>query len=236
VNRPLLVLASTSPRRRELLALGGWMFHVRPADVDETPRPGEAPGTYVVRLARNKARACASTTLGMAADPSRAGTLVVAADTCVALDGDLLGKPDGMAEAGNMLRRLRGRVHQVYTGVAVLRPADGLLVSELCTTQVPMRDYRDEEIEAYVASGDPLDKAGAYAIQHAAFHPVESLAGCYASVMGLPLCHLTRALRKLDISTTTDIAAACQAALKYECPVFSGILRDRKRANRKGTE
>jgi predicted house-cleaning NTP pyrophosphatase (Maf/HAM1 superfamily) len=87
-----------------------------------------------------------------------------------------------------------------------------------------MRPYRDDEIEAYVASGDPLDKAGAYAIQHTGFHPVEALAGCYASVMGLPLCHLTRLLRRLDASPKTDIAAECQAHLQYGCPVYASIL------------
>ena len=94
-----------------------------------------------------------------------------------------------------MLRRLRSRTHQVYTGIAVMPLSDGNLLTDLCVTDVPMRAYSDEEIDAYVATGDPLDKAGAYAIQHPDFHPVESMSGCYASVMGLPLCHLTRTLR-----------------------------------------
>jgi predicted house-cleaning NTP pyrophosphatase (Maf/HAM1 superfamily) len=88
-----------------------------------------------------------------------------------------------------------------------------------------MRDYRDDEIEAYVATGDPLDKAGAYAIQNAGFHPVEAMRGCYASVMGLPLCHLARSLHKLDIAPRTDIAAECQSALGYACPISSAVLR-----------
>jgi MAF protein len=212
----LLVLASNSPRRRELLALGGWMFHVRPAEVDETPHRREAPGPYVLRLAESKARACAAA--------ARDDVIVVAADTTVAVDRDLLGKPRDMAEATEMLRRLRGRTHQVHTGIGVLRVADGAFLSDLCTTDVPMRPYSDEEIETYVASGDPLDKAGGYAIQHAGFHPVEALAGCYASVMGLPLCHLTRLLRKLGVPPKTDIAAECQSALQYGCPVYESIL------------
>jgi MAF protein len=212
----LLVLASNSPRRRELLALGGWMFHVRPAEVDETPHRREAPGPYVLRLAESKARACAVA--------AREDGIVVAADTTVAVDRDLLGKPRDMAEATEMLRRLRGRTHQVYTGIGVLRVADGAFLSDLCSTDVPMRPYSDEEIEAYVASGDPLDKAGGYAIQHAGFHPVEALAGCYASVMGLPLCHLTRLLRQLGVQPKTDIAAECQSALQYGCPVYESIL------------
>ncbi len=217
MSKPSLVLASNSPRRRELLALGGWSFDVRPADVDERRLPGEAPASYVLRLAEAKARACA--------DSARTGSILVGADTAVVDRDDILGKPVDKAEAVEMLRRLSGRTHQVYTGIAILRLADGKLVTDLCITDVPMRAYREDEIETYVASGDPLDKAGAYAIQHAGFHPVERLAGCYASVMGLPLCHLTRSLRKLDIAPSTDISAECQSALKYDCPVTAAILR-----------
>ena len=129
-----------------------------------------------------------------------------------------------MAEAVEMLKNLRGRSHQVYTGIAILRLSDGTLVTDLCITDVPMRVYRDDEIEVYVATGDPLDKAGAYAIQNARFHPVEAMQGCYASVMGLPLCHLARSLHKLDIASLTDIASACQSALGYACPISSAVL------------
>jgi MAF protein len=217
VNRPLLVLASNSPRRRELLALGGWMFHTRPAEVDESQRAGEAPGTYVLRLAESKARACA--------ESAQADISILAADTAV-IDGKaILGKPKDIAEAEQMLRGLGGHSHQVYTGIAVLRLSDGTLVTDLCITDVPMRAYRDDEIDAYVATGDPLDKAGAYAIQNAGFHPVEAMSGCYASVMGLPLCHLTRSLHKLDIAPRTNISAACQSALMYACPISSAVLR-----------
>jgi predicted house-cleaning NTP pyrophosphatase (Maf/HAM1 superfamily) len=106
----------------------------------------------------------------------------------------------------------------------VVDTATSNLVTDLCVTDVPMRAYSEEEIQAYVLTGDPLDKAGAYAIQHAGFRPVESLAGCYASVMGLPLCHLTRSLRRLNILPKTGLAAECQAALQYECPIFSRVL------------
>jgi septum formation protein len=212
-----LVLASTSPRRRELLRLGGWMFETRPADVDESQQPGEAPRDYVLRLAESKARAGAAS--------ARTGEVLLAADTAVVNGETVLGKPKKPAEAGAMLRTLRGHSHLVMTGLAVLRPADGHLVTDLCVTDVPMRAYHDDEVEAYVASGDPLDKAGAYAIQHPAFHPVDSLGGCYASVMGLPLCHLTRSLRKIGISPNTDIAEECQSALAYTCPIFSAVLR-----------
>jgi septum formation protein len=220
VSKPLLVLASNSPRRSDLLALGGWMFHVRPANVDESRLPGEAPGAYVLRLAEEKARACAAS--------AHSDLIVLAADTIVVEGDDLLGKPKDASEAVAMLRRLRGHKHQVQTGIAVLRLSDGKLVTDLCVTDVPMRSYTDEEIQSYVATGDPLDKAGAYAIQHAGFHPVEGLGGCYASVMGLPLCHLTRSLRKLDIFPRTNIALACQSALYYACPISAAVLRGEK--------
>jgi MAF protein len=214
---PTLVLASNSPRRRELLALGGWEFVVRPADVDESRRAGEAPADYVVRLARSKALACAAR--------SNEGEIVLAADTTVAVDGDLLGKPAEAAEAVGMLERLRGRTHQVYTGLAALRRADGKLITDLCVSDVPMRAYSHEEIEAYVASGDPLDKAGAYAIQHPGFHPVEGFSGCRASVMGLPLCHLVRTLGRLHLRPRADVPAECQASLNYSCPISAAVLR-----------
>jgi predicted house-cleaning NTP pyrophosphatase (Maf/HAM1 superfamily) len=127
-------------------------------------------------------------------------------------------------EAFAMLTRLRGRTHQVYTGVALLRLSDGLLLKELSVTDVPMRAYSDEEIDAYVQTGDPLDKAGAYAIQHPRFHPVADMSGCYASVMGLPMCHVVRMLRKLDIPPHADVPVKCQTLLEYHCPVSRAIL------------
>ncbi len=217
MGNPSLVLASNSPRRRELLALGGWTFSTRPAEVDESQLPGEGAGAYVLRLAVSKARTIALTT-------PREG-IILAADTAVVDGGTILGKPGNTAEAVEMLRRLRNRTHQVYTGLAVLRMSDGNLGMDLCVTQVPMRNYNEDEIKAYVASGDPLDKAGAYGIQHPQFHPVEGISGCCASVMGLPLCHLTRTLRAIDITPLTDISAACQSWLKYACPISAAVLR-----------
>ena len=210
-----LILASNSPRRKQLLALGGWSFTLAPAEVDERPLPDEAAADYVLRLAQEKARAAAQ---------SGADGLVLAADTTVVDEGAILGKPADAAEARSMLRQLRGRTHQVYTALAVLRSTDGRLLTDRCVTDVPMRRYSDAEMEAYVGSGDPLDKAGAYAIQHAGFHPVEKLAGCYANVVGLPLCHLARTLRKLDVRPAADIPSACQAALGYRCPVYARVL------------
>ncbi|MDX1601368.1 MAG: Maf family protein [Anaerolineales bacterium] len=208
-------LASGSPRRRRLLSLAGWLFHVQPADVDETPRAGEAPLEYVLRMAETKARA--------AAESHRPNALILAADTTVA-DGDaILGKPGDPAEAIAVLQRLRGRAHQVHTAIAVIRA--GALHSDVCTTTVPMRAYSDEEIFQYVKSGDPFDKAGGYAIQHDGFQPVASMQGCYANVMGLPLCHLVRTLRKLGIDAPNDVPQACQEHLEYQCPVFEQILQ-----------
>jgi septum formation protein len=212
----MIILASNSPRRKELLTLSGLPFRAWAAEIDERPLQGETPWTYVLRLAEDKARTVATQV--------PADSLVIAADTTVADGLDILGKPVDARQAVEMLTRLRGHLHQVCTAVAILRPADGALLLDSCTTNVPMRDYSQTEITAYVATGDPLDKAGAYAIQHDGFHPVEYLNGCYANVVGLPLCHLVRLLRQLNIAPPADVPAACQEALRYECPVFKVIL------------
>lgn len=216
-ERPTLVLASNSPRRKDLLALTNLPFEVIVSDADESLLAGESPREYVRRLAVAKAHAASA----------RAGAsqVVLAADTTVVDADAILGKPANPSEAKRMLRQLRGRVHQVHTGIAVLRVLDGNLLSDVCVTDVPMRDYSDAEIEAYVATGDPLDKAGAYAIQHAGFQPVASMSGCYASVMGLPLCHVTRLLAQMDAAPRADVPSNCQLFLKYDCPVFTEILR-----------
>ncbi len=225
----MLILASNSPRRKELLSLGGWAFKVAVSSVDEDTRAGEAPETYVARLAESKAYA--------ALPFAREQDVILAADTTVVDGADILGKPADGAQAVEMLLRLRGRTHQVYTGIAALRVRDGRLVSEVVCTDVPMRAYSLEEMHAYVATGDPLDKAGAYAIQHPQFQPVESMYGCFASVMGLPLCHLTRVLTTLDLPPQADVPAACQAHLEYDCPIFRSILSGEKTGfsgNRRG--
>jgi len=214
-EKPFLILASNSPRRRQLLTLAGWKFSVLPADVDESQFPhGESPTEYVLRLAETKA-------LAIQAD---ADQVILAADTTVVDGMDILGKPKDSADAIAMLKRLRGHTHQVYTGVALLRLSDGLLLKDLCVTDVPMRDYSDEEILAYVQTGDPLDKAGAYAIQHPQFHPVADISGCSASVMGLPVCHVILLMRKMDIQPNADFFAGCETLLEYRCPVSNKIL------------
>jgi len=215
-SHPLLVLASNSPRRRQLLALADWMFTIIIADVDESVRANESPADYVLRLAETKAHTAASR-----AHPDQ---IILAADTTVVDGNDILGKPKDNAEAFAMLTRLRGHAHQVYTGLALLRLSDGRLLKELSVTDVPMREYSDDEINAYVQTGDPLDKAGAYAIQHSKFHPVASMSGCFASVMGLPMCHVVRMMRSMDSPPHNDVPVKCQTLLEYQCPVSRAIL------------
>ena len=182
--------------------------------------PSEDPLTYVLRLAESKARAAAAQF-----DPEAiAAAIFLAADTTVADGGRILGKPQDAAEAERMLRSLRGRTHQVFTGLAVYHPASGALLTDGCLTEVPLRAYSDEEMLAYIASGDPLDKAGAYAIQHAGFKPVLHISGCYANVMGLPLCHLVRLLATLGFALQAGVAQACQSSLDYSCPIYVQVL------------
>lgn len=213
-DKPRLILASNSPRRRQLLALTGLSFVVSAADVDESQFANEKPTEYVLRLAETKARAV----------EAEQDQIVLASDTTVVDGSDILGKPADAAEATAMLRRLRAHTHQVYTGIALLRKSDGLLLKDLCITDVPMREYSDDEIRAYVATGDPLDKAGAYAIQHPEFHPVALMDGCFASVMGLPVCHVILQLRKMDMHPNTNFFASCETVLEYRCPVSHAIL------------
>lgn len=209
-----LILASNSPRRKDLFSLFGWPFEIIPADIDEKRQSGEAPVAYVRRLACEKAHEVAKHTHG----------LVIAADTIVVDGEELLGKPVDEKDAARMLRQLCGRTHQVYTGIALLETRTGQFYEDMCRTNVSMRNYSDEEIRSYIASGDPMDKAGAYAIQHAGFHPVENLTGCYASVMGLPLCHLAVGLQAFGLKIPKELPARCQALLGRHCPDFSDIL------------
>jgi len=195
---PRLVLASQSPRRRALLTALGVTFTVDAADVDETPLPGEPPDALACRLCRAKAAAVAA---------RHPGATVLAADTMVATDGMLLGKPADAFEATAMLRMLRGRTHQVYTAVCVAHA--GALASQLSISDVTMRPYSDAEIAAYVATGDPLDKAGAYAIQHLLFAPVAGWGGCYASIMGLPLGVAAAMLADAGIRVPANVANIC---------------------------
>lgn len=205
-----LILASGSPRRRELISLLGVPFIIRAANADERQVDGESPAEMVVRLSQVKARSIGD---------ARCDELVIAADTVVALDGKVLGKPVDRDDAVRMLRLLRGRLHNVYSGISAWHPAGGRMVSELANSAVWMRDYGDDEIARYVDSGDPMDKAGAYAIQHPVFDPVARIDGCWLSVMGFPLCHLGRALAQFGVGTKPDAPGVCRAFSQRDCTV-----------------
>jgi septum formation protein len=173
-----LVLASSSPRRAEILRAVGWSFETSPADVDESLLKGEAPEDYVRRLAREKAGAAAS---------ARLFGLVLGADTTVVVEGEILGKPRDEAEARRMLRRLSGRWHEVLTGVALVRAETGRALVGMERTRVRFAEMSNDEIEWHVRTGDLLDKAGAYAIQGRAALFIEAIEGDYWNVVGLPV-------------------------------------------------
>jgi len=206
-----IILASASPRRRELFSLLNLPFVVHSVDVDETPRRGEAPEVLVARLSATKAAAVVQQ------ETTPRDTLVVAADTVVVVRGAILGKPQTAGEAVEMLRQLRGRRHRVHSGVAVVETSTRRAVIHLKTTSVWMRPYSEDEIERYVASGDPLDKAGAYAIQHAAFQPVSHIEGCYAGVVGLPLSALMEGLAHFGVVPPIRLSAVCRAWSGHAC-------------------
>jgi len=191
----ILILASKSPRRRDLLSGLGLAFTIDVPAVDETPRQDELPNDMVSRLSRVKA-------LTVAARHPHA--LVLAADTVVVLDGTLLGKPANAGQAIAMLRNLRGRTHQVYTAVSLAHY--GEITTKLSVSNVTMRSYTDDEILAYVSSGDPLDKAGAYAIQHPGFAPVARWDGCYSGIVGLPLGVVAALLTDAGVEIPVEVS------------------------------
>jgi len=176
----VIVLASASPRRKELLAQAGFTFEVMPSTVDEVRRPEESPIAFVTRLSREKAEDVA----GRLAPEVRDNTIVIGADTIVVCD-EVLGKPANPEDARRMLRLLSGRTHQVITGVTVMR--DDVIETAAEVTMVMMNTVSDAEIDKYVATGEPMDKAGAYAIQGYAGRWVPRIQGCYFNVVGLPL-------------------------------------------------
>jgi len=210
-----LILASGSPRRRQLLSLLGLPFVIKATGVEESPLVGEPPTEMVLRISQAKA---------FAVNGVRPDELVIAADTTVAVDGQALGKPADPDDAVRMLRLLRGRPHTVYSAVSVWHPASRRMRCGLAGSRVWMRDYRDDEIVAYVNSGDPLDKAGAYAIQHPQFDPVARVEGCWLTVVGFPLCHLRRALAGFEVVVPAHVPKACQAFSQRECSLFPVIL------------
>ncbi|HEX4001958.1 MAG TPA: Maf family protein [Candidatus Acidoferrales bacterium] len=185
-----LILASASPRRAEILRNAGIPFETQITLLDESILPGELPGDYVRRLASEKARAAAQ------ARSDRNDDLFIGADTTVVMANEILGKPDSDGNARRMLRLLSGSTHEVHTGLAVLSPGDKIerVVEEI--TRVSFAPISDDEIAAYIATGEPFDKAGGYGIQGVAGRYVTRIEGCYFNVMGLPLARLWSLLRE----------------------------------------
>src|SRR5690348_8823421 len=207
----MLVLASASPRRRDLLTQAGYTFQVIPAEVCEDVRPGEEPIPYVLRLAREKAEAVAQSPelLALAAGAADAAVVLGADTTVVAPTGEILGKPENDADAARMLRMLSGATHQVITGLAIV--AAGALEFAAEITHVTFSSLSDETIARYIASGEPHGKAGAYAIQGRAARWIPRIHGCYFNVVGLPLA---LAASMIDAAQRRrGIEAAAQSAL-----------------------
>jgi septum formation protein len=197
-NFNMLILASQSPRRRELLTQAGYSFEVRPAHIPEEPLAGENPIAYVTRLAREKAEAVFREVTADARLNAESEILaVLGADTTVTLDDTILGKPEDAADAARMLKMLSGRTHRVMTGVA-LATAEGVEVAAEVTA-VRFLTLSEEEIAGYVATGEPMDKAGAYAIQGYAARWIPRIEGCYFNVVGLPLALVSRLLESRNL-------------------------------------
>ena len=194
-----MILASQSPRRRELLGQMGFSFTVRPAKGEEPPHPELTPAQLVEELARQKA-------LEVSAE-AEADDVVVAADTVVAIDGKVLGKPHDKVHAAQMLSALSGREHTVYTGVAVKRGETLLVEHE--ATQVRFRPLTEREIDLYIQTGEPMDKAGSYGIQGYGALLVEGIRGDYFNVVGLPICRLGRMLAQVGEDALAQCAQKC---------------------------
>ena len=184
-----LILASASPRRAEVLRDAGYHFTVLSSAIDETPYPDESPQDLVLRLAQTKADLAAARAVGPA--------ILIAADTEVVLDGHIFGKPNSSDDARSMLEKLSGRLHTVLTGVALIRLPDVERRSFVESTVVHFAPLSDEEISRYLATGEPHDKAGAYAIQGYAARYIPRIEGCYFNVVGLPVARLQHALSEL---------------------------------------
>jgi len=194
VSLPPIVLASQSPRRAEILRQAGIPFSVRPASVDETPRDGERPLDYVARLAEEKA----------AAVPAASDEIVLGADTTVVIDGKMLGKPADEADARRMLASLAGRRHEVMTGICLKCGEER--VRDTAVTEVWFGPMSEDDIAEYAASGEPLDKAGAYAIQGLASKYVDKIHGCYFNVVGLPIAMVFTHLRYFTNNTELPLS------------------------------
>lgn len=212
-----IILASESPRRQQMLS---WIlpeFESLPAEIDESPLIGELPVPYCQRMALGKA-------LHFAESLSEGG-FVLGSDTTVYINHQILGKPRDEDHAEEMLKLLNGREHLVCTAAALAYRKSGKIsiLQSVCETVVRFRTMSRDEILDYIASGDPMGKAGAYAIQNHEFHPVESIRGCYASVMGLPLCHVGVMFHTFGYDTFPQIRSACQAGTKVPCSYVPAV-------------
>ena len=223
VSASALILASASPRRRDLVRLLGRRCRVAAADIDETPGHVESPDRLTERLASSKA-------LTVAQHAQGGDGLVLAADTVVVLDETILNKPADHHEALLMLTGLRGRDHRVLTGVA-LTVRGQLAWTSVVETTVWMRSYTLQEMARYVASGLPLDKAGGYGIQDGKFKPVERIDGCYSNVVGLPLCEVGQALATVDplLGTDQPVIAVRRGTVPGSCGALCQRAREKSR-------
>jgi septum formation protein len=203
-----LILASASPRRRELLTQAGYRFEVQPSSILESRKPGEDAIRYTTRLAREKAEEVFARSQTFPAP-----LMVLGADTVVVCDGEVMGKPADAADAARMLLLLSGRTHQVVTGVAIVWAAGSAEVAAEMT-QVTMRSLSPQEVEAYVAGGEPMDKAGAYAIQGYAGRWIPRIHGCYFNVVGLPLALVTSLLEGAELRMLNQAATAKDLSLR----------------------
>ena len=218
------ILASKSPRRKTLLRNLIDPFIVVNSEVEEQEVPGEKPAELVIRLAKEKALQG-----GASLSPnSLKKALVIGADTIVIDGEEVLGKPVDEADAARILQQLKGKTHQVLSGIALYDLSSGEIRTRLICTEVEMREYTEDEIQEYIASGDPLDKAGAYGIQNRDFNPAPQFYGCFANVMGLPLCHLALLMKEMGIDADLQVAERCQESIEYQCPVYNDILAGMK--------
>lgn len=219
-----MILASGSPRRRHLIkAIDMPLRIVASGDDEPEPLDNESPRMYVQRMALHKAKYALNRT---------DRDIVLGADTSVAIDNDILGKPVDARQAAQMLEQLRGRPHEVVTGVALMDAETGICTTSAKTSKVYMRMYSDEEISSYIASGEPFDKAGAYAAQDETFRPANQIEGCYPNVIGLPLCEVLTLLDRIGVPTTFKrgwtISPGCP-----ECDYWSEVTAGMREASRK---
>ena len=208
-----LVLASGSPRRKELLTELGLEFEVIPSNAPEDPLDGEAPADMVRRLSRDKAMTVAA---------AMGEGFVVGADSTVVLDGKSIGKPEDADDARRMLLELRGTRHNVITGLTVVDAGTGKSLTDHMSADVTMRDFTDEEMEESIASGTPMDKAGAYAVQDQVFRPATLMGGCYTNVVGLPLCRLLEMLAELGYKPPAGLSPSAGSLCLGHCPLRDG--------------